>query len=174
MQNVSDRNVPRRGVLWFAVIALGLCTGFMALFFAQRGWHAADVGFVAVCSIVTLALLATLMNAARYWWAMRVVTFIIFSLSFWYLIDEAFINRHPEQIGNPGEVSTFNAIRGFLFFGLPSLLYTLWGSTWGKLGTPKPTAVTNADILILRLAIYGRWLFLALTVLTLAVALLKS
>jgi hypothetical protein len=56
---------------------------------------------------------------------------------------------------------------------LPSLLYTLWGSPWGKLGAPDPRKVTRSDFLILKLAIYGRWLSLGMTLLVLALLVLR-
>ena len=164
------QNTPRRGVLWFASIAMALFTGFMSLFFAQRGWRTFDVVFVAVCIVITFGLIVTLVDSVRFWWGMRLVTSVIFSISFWYVLNEGFIHPHGMHFGQPGEASLFNAVRGFLFFGLPSLLYTLWGSTWGKLGTPGLRNVTRADFLVLKIAIYSRWLFLAATLMTVAVA----
>jgi hypothetical protein len=90
MTATSDRNVPRRGLLWFATITLGVITGFMALFFSQGGWTTAAMAFVAICTAATFGLLLTLVNAARFWWGMRVVTLIMFATVFWSLIETAF------------------------------------------------------------------------------------
>jgi hypothetical protein len=160
MKVASNRNVPRRGVLWFGTITLGAITGFMALFFSQSSWSTAAMAFVAICTAATFGLLLTLINAARFWWGMRLVTLIMFATVFWSLISAAF-SRH--ELHGPDEMSSLDAIRAFLFFGLPSLLYTLWGSTWGKLGRDSPAYPTRADVVVLRMAIIGRWVFLALT-----------
>jgi hypothetical protein len=170
MKSVSDKNVPRRGVLWFGTIMLGLITGFMALFFSQSGWTTSAMAFVAICTAATFGLLLTLANAARFWWGMRVVTLIMFAIVFWSLIGAAFGRR---ALHGHDELSSLDAIRAFLFFGLPSLLYTLWGSTWGKLGRDSPEHPTRSDIVVLRVAILGRWVFLALTLVVAVAAYLR-
>jgi hypothetical protein len=170
MKAVSDRNVPRRGLLWFGAITLGLITGFMALFFSQSGWTTPSMAFEAICVAATIGLILTLINAARFWWGMRIVTLLMFAVFFWSLVDAAFVRR---QTAGSDEVSTINSLRAFLFFGLPSLLYTLWGSTWGKLGQQTPKNPTRADLTVLKIAIFSRWLFLALTLIVVATAYLQ-
>jgi hypothetical protein len=142
----------------------------MALFFSQSGWTTAAMAFVAICTAATVGLLLTLVNAARFWWAMRVVTLIMFATVFWSLISSAFGQR---ELHEHDDLSSFDAIRAFLFFGLPSLLYTLWGSTWGKLGHDRPDNPTRADVVVLRMAIIGRWVFLALTLVVAVAAYLR-
>lgn len=170
MKAVSDRNVPRRGVLWFGAITLGLITGFMALFFSQSGWTTPAIAFEAICAAATIGLIFTLVSAARFWWGMRLVTLLMFAVFFWGLVDATFIHR---QIAGSDGLSTINAIRAFLFIGLPSLLYTLWGSTWGKLGQQNPKNPTRADLTVLRIAILSRWLFLGLTLVVVVTAYLQ-
>jgi hypothetical protein len=169
-----NAEVPSRGVLWFAAPAMILFTAFMAFFFNDRGWRRIDAGFVLVSAAVSLGLLLTLVNARRYWWGLRLVTFIIFALYFYYLVDECFIQHKPLQIGSPGETSPYNAVLGFLFFGLPSLIYTLWGSVWGKLGHQHPQQVTRLDVLTWQLMRYSRWLFLALMLALVVTAALRK
>jgi hypothetical protein len=126
MTTAPDRNVPRRGILWFGLVAMLLFTALMAVFFSQSGWHAPQLVFVGICGAITVGLGLVLVDASRFSWLIRVATFVVFALFFWYVVDEGFIHRHPSSIGEPGAPSFFNAVRGFLFFGLPSLLYTLF------------------------------------------------
>jgi hypothetical protein len=174
MKIAANRNVSSRGILWFGSVAMLFFTAFMAFFFNETGWHIPQMVLIAVCSAITSGLVLTLVNASRFWWGMRVVTSIIFAVSFWYVVDQGFIHRHASQIGDAGAASLFNAVRCFLLFGLPSLLYTLWGSTWGKLGAVAPRNITTTDVLILKLAAWGRWLFLGMTLLVLAALLVRS
>lgn len=168
MTTVPDRNVPRRGILWFGLVTMLLFTALMAVFFNQSGWHAPQLLFVGVCGAITVGLGLVLVDASRFSWLMRVATFVVFAVFFWYVVNEGFIHRQSSSIGDPGAPSFFNAVRGFLLFGLPSLLYTLWGSPWGKLGASDPRQVTRSDFLILKVAIYARWLALGMTLLVLA------
>jgi len=174
MSQTTNRNVPRRSILWFASVAMVLFTVLMAFFFTESGWHTAEMAFVAVCGAIAFGLVVTLISASRFWWGMRIVSFILFAISFWFLVDEGFLHPHPTRIDDPGAPSMFNAIRMFLFFGLPSLLYTLWGSTWGKLGTSNPRNIDKSDIFTLRVAVYGRWLFLGMTLVVLLAAIMRS
>ena len=170
MKTVPDQNVPRRGVLWLGAITLGLITAFMALFFSQSGWTTPAMAFEAICAAATCGLILTLVSAARFWWGMRIVTFLMFAVFFWSLVDAAFIHRH---MAGSDALSTINSFRGFLFVGLPGLLYTLWGSTWGKLGQQRPKNPTRTDLTVLRVAVLSRWLFLALTLIVVAIAYLQ-
>lgn len=61
--------------------------------------------------------------------------------------------------------------RDILWFG--AVLYTLWGSPWGKLGAADPRKVTRSDFLVLKLAIYARWLSLGMTLLVLALLVVR-
>jgi hypothetical protein len=142
----------------------------MASFFSQSGWTIATMAFVAICTAATFGLLLTLINAARFWWGMRAVTFIMFATVFWSLISNAF---GRQGVHRDDDLSSLDAIRAFLFFGLPSLLFTLWGSTWGKLGRDRPEHPTRADVVVLRVATIGRWTFLALTLVAAVAAYLR-
>ena len=172
--NTSNSEVPRRGLLWFAAIAVLLFTGVMYFFFGQTGWTRFSIGLEIVTGTIAVALLLTLINSQRYWWALRLVTFTIFVLCFWYLVDECYIQRKPLGPGNPGDASPFNAIRAFLFFGVPCLLYTLWGSPWGKLGQSQPQKITKADVATFQLARASRWACLVLTLLAVVGAFIRS
>lgn len=162
-----DRNVPRRGVLWFGVIGALLLTGLLAFTFQQGGWTAPRIGALAVLLLLALSLILTLMDAARFWWGMRVVTCIVFAATLGNLLDAALLapgRQHADGFGL--------AFRGFLIFGLPALVYTLWGSIWGNVGLGQRKLITRADVAVFRLVYYGRWLFVALTLIAVATALL--
>jgi hypothetical protein len=142
----------------------------MALFFSQSGWTTPAIAFEAICAAATVGLILTLINAGRFWWGMRIVTFLMFAVFFCNLVDTAFVHR---QMAESDGLSTINSIRAFLIIGLPSLLYTLWGSTWGKLGQQQPKNPTRTDLTVLRIAILSRWLFLGLTLIVAATAYLQ-
>ncbi len=165
---VPDRNVPRRGVLWFGVIGALLLTGLLAFAFQQGGWTAARIAGLAVLLLSALGLSLTLLDAARFWWGMRVVTCIAFAATLGNLLDAALFTP-----GRPHTDGFGLAFRGFLIFGLPALVYTLWGSIWGNVGLGQRKLITRADVAVFRLVYYGRWLFVALTLLAVATALLR-
>jgi hypothetical protein len=168
-----NSEVPRRGLLWFGAVAMTLFTAVMYFFLGQSGWTASSVAFDFVCGVISVALMLTLIDQRRYWWALRVVTGIVFILCIGYLIDEFFVKHQPITFGAPGAESPLNALRAFLIFGLPCLLYTLWGSTWGKVGQTNPGKLTRADIATFHVARLSRWLFLLLTVMVLLGAIAK-
>jgi len=152
---------------------MALFTSPMYFFFGESGWTAASIVFEFVCAVISMALVLTLIDHRRFWWALRVVTGIVFILCTGYLIDEFFVKNEPIKLGDPGAASPLNALRAFLIFGLPCLLYTLWGSTWGKLGQKNPEKLTKADIATFHVARLSRWLFLLLTVMVLLAAIAK-
>lgn len=168
----DSTQTPKRSVLWFASGGMLLFTWFMYLFFDQRGWETRDVIFIAISGAMTSGLVLTLINAQRYWWGMRIVTFIIFACYLSYLLYEFWWSgRELELTARRSSATPFNAILGFLFFGVPSLLYTFWGSTWGKLGHAEPRNVTGWDLATFYLAWGAQWLFLILSGLAVVVAL---
>jgi hypothetical protein len=166
---VPDRNVPRRGILWFGVIGAVLLTGLLAFAFQQGGWTAARIAGLAVLLLLALGLSLTLLDAVRYWWGMRVVTCIVFAATLWHLFDAALFAPSRQQADGFGL-----AFRGFLIFGLPALVYSLWGSIWGNVGLGQRKLISTADVAVFRLVYYGRWLFVALTLSALATAVLRG
>ena len=164
-----DRNVPRRAVLWFGVVGALLLTALLAFAFQQGGWTAARVAGLAVLLLLALGLSLTLLDAARFWWGMRVVTCIVFAATLWNLLDAALLARSRPHADGFGL-----AFRGFLIFGLPALVYTLWGSIWGNVGLGHRKLITRADVAVFRLVYYGRWLFVALTLIAVATAVVHS
>jgi hypothetical protein len=174
--NSANAESPRRGVLWFAAPAMMLFTAFMYLFFDQRGgWPISEIVFVGVCAAMSFGLVMALINATKFWWGLRIVTFIIFAAYLAYLLHEFWFTSQPLEVTPRRSAATpFNAILGFLFFGVPCLLYSFWGSTWGKLGHAKPENVTRWDIANFYLAWGAQWLFLILSVVAVVVGLWRS
>ena len=173
--NSPNAETPKRSVLWFASGGMVLFTSFMYLFFDQRGWTTRDVVFIGIAGAMTLGLIITLVDAKRFWWGMRLVTFIIFAAYLSYLLYEFWWSgKALELTARRSAASPFNSVLGFLFFGVPCLLYTFWGSTWGKLGHAQPQNVTRSDIFTFYIAWGAQWLFLLLSALAVAAALMRS
>ena len=85
----------------------------------------------------------------------------LFLLYFIYLIHEFLFSGQTFKIPtNPltREPSPYWALIGLCFWGIPSLLYTLWGSVWGPFGTKPITELKPRDIMILRLRIRASWI----------------
>ena len=167
-----NAEIPTRVVLWFATAGMLVFTVFMYFFFDQRGWGTRDVVFIAASGALTLGLAVTLIDARRLWWGMRLVTFIIFAAYLFYLLYEFWWSgKELELTAQRSAATPFNSILGFLFFGIPCLIYTFWGSTWGKLGHEQPEGVTRSDVITYYLAWGAQWLFLALSALAVIAAL---
>lgn len=128
-ENTISRNIPRRGILWFGLIAAVLLGALLGLNIAHRGWSGSGAFGATVLVLLAAGLALTLLDATRYWWAMRVVTFVIFAGSFWNLFDAALLDPGRSAADGSGL-----ALGVFLVFGLPCLLHTLWGSVLGKWG----------------------------------------
>lgn len=150
-------------------------TCVLFLFFDQRGWKTWNIASIGISILVTIGFIVTLIDPQRFWWGMRLVTFVIFAGYLAYLLDEFWRPSHElEQLSRPSEASQFNSVLGFLFFGLPCLLYTFWGSTWGKLGHPEPESVSRSDVFLFYIAWGAQWLCLFLSVWAIGVVFFRS
>jgi hypothetical protein len=146
----------------------------MYLFFDERGWSAVDIAFEAVLVLICACLVLTLINQRAFWWAPRIVAFIIFASYLGYLASELltqpFVVPH-----SPGAANPINAILGFCFFGIPCLLYALSGSTIGPIAARTDSSEVNAkDILYLRIASAAKWLFLVVSFLVVATGVTRA
>jgi len=147
----------------------------MFFFFATDEWTTArvisQVGFTAIALGLVVATIAPSKGA----WGIRVVTFTIFAAYLFYLIYEFWFSGQELSISaRRSQASPFNSILGFLFFGVPCLLYTLWGSTWGRLGRVSPEQTTRTDILVFLFAWAAQILFLGLSALVVVVGIWRS
>ena len=166
---------PRRGVLYFVTPLAVLVAAFMFFFFASEEWTPARVIFQVALSALAFGLVVATVAPKKGWWGVRIVTFTIFIAYLWYLIDMLWISgQELEVTGRRSEATPFNAILGFLFFGVPCLLYTLWGSTWGRLGRASPEETTRTDIFMYWIAWAAQVLFLGLSALVVITAITKT
>ena len=106
---------------------------FLLLFIVVMPWVGPkqDVtGMIVLISVETLAVLVLLglFNSVRFWWAWRGVAAIIFATYMAYLIatlieSGGVIAFEPRK----SKPSAFNAICGMIVFGIPGLMYALFG-----------------------------------------------
>ena len=168
-----NAQTPRRGVLVGITPFVVLTTVFMYFFFDQQGWSTSGVVFEAVLVLICICLILTIVDAREFWWAPRMLTFIVFATYLSYLLYEFWFTQKPLNPTLRGD-TPFRSILGFLVFGVPCLLYTFWGSTWGKLGHAEPENVDRWDIATFYLARGAKWLFTALSVFALVATLWKA
>lgn len=166
---------PRRGVLlWVTPIAVAV-TAFMYVYFDSYEWTTAQVVLQVALTAVSFGLLVATVSPRKGWWGLRVVTFVIFAAYLWYLIDMLWLSGEELEVtGRRSDATPFNALLGFLFFGVPCLLYTMWGSTWGRLGHVPPEETTRTDIVMYGIAWAAQALFLILSALVIGIGLLRT
>lgn len=92
------------------------------------------VGLECLCFLAFLGLL----SPDRFWWAWRGVGALVFVGTTVYVIA-VFVESGGKFTvgGSRGDISVFNAILAFIFFGLPGLFYALLG---------RPTLFPEEDI----------------------------
>jgi hypothetical protein len=171
----GNLETPRRGVLLFVTPLAVLFAVFMFFFFSTDEWTTArvigQVGFTAIA----LGLVAATVAPSKGAWGIRVVTFTIFAAYLSYLIYEFWFSGQEMAISTRrSQASPFNAILGFLFFGIPCLIYTLWGSTWGRVGHVNPERTTRTDRVVFLVAWTAQVLFLGLSALVVIVGIWRS
>ena len=170
----ENLEVPRRGVLlWVTPIAV-IVTAFMYVYFDSYEWTTGPIVFQVALSAMTAGLLVATIWPDKGWWGLRIVAFVIFAAYLWYLIDMLWLSGQELTVtGRRSQATPFNAILGFLFFGVPCLLYTMWGSTWGRLGYRPPEKITRTDKVMYGIAWGAQALFLALSALVVITALVR-
>jgi hypothetical protein len=123
------KSSPRgRGIL-LAVTPFAIATAVLVyLLFDQRGWRPMDVALEAVLVAICLCLVLTIANARLFWWAPRVIAFIVFAAYLSYLVYELGFSGQPVfAAGRRGAANPLNAILGFCIIGIPCLLYAIRG-----------------------------------------------
>lgn len=171
----GNLETPRRGVLLFVTPLAVLLAVFMFFFFSTDEWTTERVigqlGFTAIAVGLVIATVAPERGA----WGIRIVTFTIFLAYLFYLIYELWFSGQELSVSIRRSQSTpFNSILGFLFFGVPCLVYTLWGSTWGRLGHTEPEQTTRTDVMVYLIAWVAQALFLGLSTLVIIVGVWRS
>ncbi len=154
---------PRPMIMWVLTPVVIVFALFMFISFDSDEWTTPRVIGQVAFSLVAFGMLVTTVAPTRGWWGIRLVTFVIFAGYFFYLIDQFVIQSNSlEPTVSRSATSPFNALLGFLFFGIPCLLYSLWGSTWGSIGRSSEKA-TKTDIVSYYIAWGAQVLFLALS-----------
>jgi len=164
--NQKNAEQPRPVLMWVLTPLMVAFTFFMFIFFNSDEWTTPRIVGQIAFSLMALGMLVTTIAPKHGWWGIRLVAFVIFAGYFSYLINQFVIQ---DQSFDPtvarSSASPFNALLGFLFFGIPCLMYSLWGSTWGKIGH-NPEEVTKSDIVNFYIAWCAQWLFLGLSLLS--------
>ncbi|HEX7681628.1 MAG TPA: hypothetical protein VF713_26130 [Thermoanaerobaculia bacterium] len=162
---------PRRPVLGIAAVASALTTASLlyVVWVTGRGTIVVVPFFV-----ISAALLLAWLVPGRFWWATRLVALIIGAAYLGYIVDQFFFSPQPfSLLVERSRAAPFNAILGFLFFGVPCFLYAIFGSTSGRGPYVEGQQVTSIDRSAFYIAVVARWLFVALTSLAGFVALLR-
>ncbi len=161
----KNPEAPRRGVLLFVTPMAILIAVFMYIFFSSDEWTTPRVIGQVIFTALAIGLLVATISPEKGWWGIRLVTFIIFITYFSYLIDQLWLTDQALDFPDrKSQATPFNSILGFLTFGIPCLIYTLWGSTWGRLGTVEPENIKRSDIVVFYVAWGSQLLLLLLSV----------
>jgi len=128
----AGRNAQRlgRGPLWLlSTASLVTALGFGTLFMGHWTW-AREV-LCAAMALTTGCFLLTLLDAERYWWALRVVAGLVAG---GYVVAILRLTFFPTAggLGTPAPL-LFLATAGFMVCGVPALSFMFWGHTRGRL-----------------------------------------
>ena len=128
----TGRNAQQldRGWLWLLSAASLVTTlGLAALFMGHWSW--ARESLCAVLMLTSGCLLLTLLDAERYWWALRIVAGLVAG---GYVAAILRLTFFPTAGGlGPPAPLLFLASAGFMVCGVPALCFMLWGHTRGRL-----------------------------------------
>ena len=161
-------------VLWLLTSAMLLTT--LMLFASVDGeWTLARALICATLTLVTLCLVLALISQRRFWWALRVIAGVVCFGYVAYVFDAAF--SPPVSGDNPLLPRLFLATLGFLFWGLPSLCFMLWGHVGGKLARGDVKNVTPMDLWtaeLLKLLVYATFIALCVYGVLMLLALVRG
>ena len=115
----------RRFVFWCTAPFLVIGAFVFALTYDAQGAKGPLLR-IAVPIVCALALLG-IYDTHRFAWAMRTITALVFLAYVWYFVDEVFVRSHGFEPTPRAAQSPWNATRGLLVIGLPSLWYTVFG-----------------------------------------------
>jgi TctA family transporter len=176
MEAPGNIESPSRGVLLGVTPFAILTAVIMFLFFDQRGWATADVIFEAVIIAICLCLILSIANARGFWWAPRVIAFIIFASYLGYVVFELFLSHKPFTMpSSRGAANPINAILGFCIFGIPCLLYSLSGSTIGPAAARADGEnLSPRDVPYLRVAFAAKWVLVAVSTVVAAIGIWRA
>ena len=156
----NPEKIDRRTLL-FLVPTLCIFSGVMLFLFLLEGrWTAGRVIFISVLVVVTLLIVLTFLNQERFWWAPRVLAFmllsaVIASVTFVFLADIQLERKESLAL-----------VVSLLVLGVPSALFVLWGSTGGKAFPQEPDSLPRRARLIFVSIRVAKWLVLAALLIT--------
>lgn len=100
-------------------------------FYTAHAWDLKNIAAAAGLGVFCALLALTIYNAKKFGWAARGMAFLIFLLFAFYLGSQILRGIEAQTWfpeGTRSTVSVPNAIKGFLVFGLPCLVYTIFGN----------------------------------------------
>ena len=158
-----NAEAPRLVIMWILTPLMVLFALFMYLFFSDN-WTTARIIGQAAFSLMAFGMVIATIFPKEGWWGLRIVAFVIFAGYLSYLVNQFIFEANEiDPAVTRASASPFNALLGFLFFGIPCLLYSLWGSTWGKLGHEKQKNINAWDLATFYVAWGAQWLFIILS-----------
>lgn len=125
-------------MVWFLVVLAMVFDWVLWLPLAQA-FDPAQAAILANCVVITFGLMLTAIDAARFPWAMRLVTGALCLVLFAHFLRQALgpvSDRHDVLL----------AAAGVCLVGLPALAHTLWGSIHGPPDEDAPEAVVPGDL----------------------------
>jgi hypothetical protein len=160
---MKNAEIPRPWILWLLTPMMMLSTYFVFLHSSDQ-WSLSSVLVVSIFVLMSVGLLVASLVPDKGRWGIRLVAFLIFLAYFAYLVAEfIFEFKTFELAGDRSEPSPFNALLGFLLFGIPCLNYSIWGSVWGRVGHQDVVELTLKDVIAYHLMRGAYWLFAILS-----------
>lgn len=153
---VDDR--PRRGVLLLITPPFVVYVVLSAVMF-WGDWTVGRVIVQTAMTLMALGLMVAMLSPRRGAWGVRLVAFVIFASYLAYLINEFLVEEDSLTLCvRQSESSPYMAVAGFLFFGMPCLIYSLWGSTWGNAKRRESGRPTPGEVRLHCLAWGAHWI----------------
>lgn len=148
-------------VITVAIVLMLFAVG-MFFFFQQSGWSGVRVTFEAFFSLLAAGMIASCISRRAWVLVSRVGAGSVFLIYFYYFMYESLFSGQAMRMSSYSEPSPYASLLGLLFWGVPGLLYALWGSQWGRIGVVPREQWSRRDITVARISIVARRMFLVL------------
>ena len=165
---MSNAENPRPVIMWILTPLMLISTYLVYLNFSGR-WSPMAILGQSIFILMSIGMIAATISPKRGWWGLRLVTFFIFLAYFGYLWSEFILKNGKVVLTETSGTSPFLSLLGFLAFGIPCLIYSLWGSVIGRLGYENHPAITGWDVSVYYLFQMCRWLFIILSALSVVI-----
>lgn len=165
--SISDTGKPIRkyragGFVITIAVVLAIFTVAMFFFFQQSGWNGKRAAFEAFFCLFTVGMIASCISRRAWVLVSRMGAACVFLIYFYYFIDESLFSGQAMRVSSFSKPSPYASLLGLLFWGVPCLLYALWGSQWGRIGVVPREQWSRRDIVVARISFLARCLFLVL------------